>query len=410
MTAATSDPFDIAVGTASQLVFTTSPGGAAPGAPLNPQPVVTVEDSGGNTVIGDSSNVTLSITSNTGNPSAVLQCSGTGSGLTVGAVDGVATFSGCSISNAGSGYTLTATDVDDALPMATSSSFNITSTFSLNPVYQSQIFNANGTAGIYPQGGAEDAAGNVYLANSGNSEIWKRSAAGVLQVIVPKTFGLTNPRTLVLDPSGNDIWVADTQNNRLYEFDLNGNQVGQALGGGSKSGGSLNSPYGVVLDATNAYIANTYAFDVVALNRTTGPMRGTTLWTTASASPVSSGTGCDGSALKRVRGIGWGPDGNLYVADTDNNRIVVLNTAGNCVRVFGKSGAGTTGSAQLKQPRDVIADPSGNGIWVADSGNYRIDHCPRPARSSWAGRRPPAIAAPGRASSPRCSRCSPTTA
>ena len=178
----------------------------------------------------------------------------------------------------------------------------------------------------------------------------------------------------MLDPSGNDIWVADTQNNRLFEFDLNGNQVGAALGGGSKSGGSLNSPYGVVLDATNAYIANTYAFDVVALNRTTGPMRGTTLWTTTSASPVLTGTGCDGSALKRVRGIGWGPDGNLYVADTDNNRIVVLNTAGHCVRVFGKSGAGTTGSAQFKQPRDVIADPSGNGIWVADSGNYRIDH------------------------------------
>jgi DNA-binding beta-propeller fold protein YncE len=364
LTSAASDPFDIAVGGPTQLVFTTSPGGAAPAAPLNPQPVVTIEDAGGNVVTDDSSDVTLSITSGTGNPSASLTCSG--STLTAGAVNGVATFSGCSINDAGSGYTLTATDVADSLPMATSSSFNITSTFSLNPVYQSQISNLNGTASIYPQGGVEDMQGNIFLADSGNSEIWERTSAGVMQVIVPKTYGLINPRGLALDPGGSDIWVADTQNNRLIEFDLNGNYVA-TLGGGTKSGGSLSSPYGVVLDATNAYVANTYGYDVVALNRATGK----SAWTTTSASPVSAGNGCNGSALTRVRGIGWGPDGNLYVADTDNNRVVVLSTAGNCVRVFGHGGSG---NGQFKQPRDVIADPSSNGVWVADSGNYRLEH------------------------------------
>ena len=153
---------------------------------------MTVEDSGGNTVTDYSGTIALSITPNTGNPSAALSCT-PGSGTTVGAVNGVATFSGCSINMAGSGYTLTATDITDPLPTAISNSFNITSTFSLNPVYQSQIFNTNGAASLYPQGGAEDASGNMYLADSGNSEIWKRSTAGVLQLIVPKSFGTHEP-------------------------------------------------------------------------------------------------------------------------------------------------------------------------------------------------------------------------
>ncbi len=93
---ATSNPFNVAVasGPATQLAFTTEPGGAAPKAPLNPQPVVAVEDTNGNTVTTDnSSNVTLAISG-----SATLACTG---GLTSEVTNGVASFNGCRVDNAG---------------------------------------------------------------------------------------------------------------------------------------------------------------------------------------------------------------------------------------------------------------------------------------------------------------------
>ena len=113
------------VGPPSQLVFTTEPGGAQDHALLSPQPVVTIEDASGNAIVGDFDHITLSITSNTG---ATGRCwaARTSNGLTVKAVDGVATFSNCSIDTQG-----TATRSPRPIPTTTrcqdvtSNSFNV---------------------------------------------------------------------------------------------------------------------------------------------------------------------------------------------------------------------------------------------------------------------------------------------
>ena len=68
------------------------------------QPVVTIEDSSGNVVTNNTSTVTLTINSGTGTAGATLACS------TQAASAGVATFSGCAINTAGTGYTLHAAD------------------------------------------------------------------------------------------------------------------------------------------------------------------------------------------------------------------------------------------------------------------------------------------------------------
>ena len=104
LTNGTSSTFNITVGTATQLVFTTQPGGANGGAVFTTQPVVTIEDAGGNT-IGSSTSITLAITSGAGASGATLTCTNN----TLVATAGVATFAGCKIDKAGTGYTLTAT-------------------------------------------------------------------------------------------------------------------------------------------------------------------------------------------------------------------------------------------------------------------------------------------------------------
>jgi DNA-binding beta-propeller fold protein YncE len=115
------------VGGPAQLAFTPSPGGAAQNAPLSPQPVVSVEDSNGNVVGTDSSNVTISL-----NGPGTLTCADSGN-RTVEAVNGVATFSGCSVNTAATGDTLTATDTDDSLPSVNSGSFNVTTPIARAP-------------------------------------------------------------------------------------------------------------------------------------------------------------------------------------------------------------------------------------------------------------------------------------
>ncbi|MDD5082392.1 MAG: emp24/gp25L/p24 family protein [Dehalococcoidales bacterium] len=107
-------------GASLHLAFTTQPKpGSIFGSMFDMQPVVTVQDATGATVNSSAAKVTLEITPGTGASGAVL--SGT---KTVGAVNGVAVFSGLGINVPGPGYTLTATA--EGIAPADSAAFNVT--------------------------------------------------------------------------------------------------------------------------------------------------------------------------------------------------------------------------------------------------------------------------------------------
>lgn len=115
-----SAPFDVAGGPA-KLVFTTQPGGGAPGAGLSPQPTVAIADSDGAIVSGaPATDVTLTLTNPGG---ATLACTkNPATSSTVGTAAGKASFSGCKVDRAGT-YTLSATA--PGLASATSNSFTV---------------------------------------------------------------------------------------------------------------------------------------------------------------------------------------------------------------------------------------------------------------------------------------------
>jgi hypothetical protein len=118
LTAVTSGNIVFSAGAAAKLAFTTQPGGGTSGTAWTTQPVVTVEDANGNTVTGSSASITLAIGTNpTG---GTLTCTTNPQS----ASSGVDTFAGCRISNAGTGFTLTATS--SGLTSATSSTFIVT--------------------------------------------------------------------------------------------------------------------------------------------------------------------------------------------------------------------------------------------------------------------------------------------
>ncbi len=112
------DPFLTAGPVFSEhLAFSAQPSSAVAGGTITPPVQVSVEDPDGVVILTDSSNVKVAIWANPGNGTLL----GT---LTQAAVKGVATFGNLSISNAGTGYTLMASDGSYA--GATSSSFSIT--------------------------------------------------------------------------------------------------------------------------------------------------------------------------------------------------------------------------------------------------------------------------------------------
>ena len=155
---ATSTSFDVGTGVASQLVVTTSPAGATGGTVFTTQPVVTVEDAGGNTVTGDTSTVTLSITGgtpSTGGPGALSGCAPTAASA------GVATFTGCSINTEGTGYELHA--VDGSLNTANSTPFDVTVGTASQIVFTVEPGNATTGSpfGTQPVVTIEDAGGNT---------------------------------------------------------------------------------------------------------------------------------------------------------------------------------------------------------------------------------------------------------
>jgi uncharacterized protein (TIGR03663 family) len=79
------------------------------------------------------------------------------------------------------------------------------------------------------------------------------------------------------------------------------------------------------------------------------------------------------------RGLAADARGNLYVADTKNNRIEVFDANGQFVRAFGTAGSG---DGQLKEPCGVTVNGDGS-VLVADTWNHRIARFA--ADGSWLG-------------------------
>ncbi len=157
----TSTPFNITVGAAAQLAFSTQPGGGANGATWTTQPAVSVQDSGGNVVTSATNPVTLAIASQPGS-GATLACSAnpqTPAG-------GVATFAGCQITGKAGNYTLSASAT--GLSGATSSSFSITVGPATQLAFSTQPGGgANGaTWATQPAVSVEDSGGNVVSTNN----------------------------------------------------------------------------------------------------------------------------------------------------------------------------------------------------------------------------------------------------
>jgi hypothetical protein len=247
----------------------------------------------------------------------------------------------------------------------------------------------------HPYGVAVDAAGNLFIADTDNNRIRKVTPAGMISTVAGNGFGgrggdghpatsaeLYSPSSVAVDAAGN-LFIADTGNHLVRKVTPGGviNTIaGNGFAGFDGDGGPATSatlclPAGVAVDtAGNLFVAD----DCNSRIRKVTPA-GVISTVAGNGDPGFSGDGGPATSAKISNpwGVVLDTAGNLFIADTWNNRIRKVTAAGSISTVAGYGSFGFSGdggpatSAQLQYPSAVAVDEAGN-LFIADSRNYRV--------------------------------------
>jgi uncharacterized protein (TIGR03437 family) len=185
------------------------------------------------------------------------------------------------------------------------------------------------------------------------------------------------PVGIATDAAGNVYFASD---NCVFKLDTNGvltlmagnSRVGYSGDGGPAAGAQLNlslGSSGVALDgAGNMYVADTYN------NRIRQVTAAGIVSTVAGGGSQVLGDGGPATSAQLNDPVGVAVDsaGNLYIADTGNDRIRKVTPAGTISTIAGNGTVGYSGdggpalNAQLNRPNGVAVDSAGN-VYIADS-------------------------------------------
>jgi hypothetical protein len=269
-----------------------------------------------------------------------------------------------------------------------------------------------GSATLYqPAGTAEDASGDVFIADSGDNVVREITPDGVIHRFAGIGFPgaqlagratlsqLDHPDAVAVNAKG-DVYIADTYNNRVLEVTPSGFitvVAGNGRPGYSGDGrpgifASLDQPTGLAVDAKgNLYIADSANNVIRRVDAKTGVI--TTVAGDYAADQANDGLGgfsgdggpATSAQLNDPQGVAVDGAGDLFIADTFNSAIREVTPAGiisTVVGVVGANGAAPTPGSEtsgvaptashLSGPQAVAVDLSTDTLYIADTHNSVI--------------------------------------
>jgi formylglycine-generating enzyme required for sulfatase activity/sugar lactone lactonase YvrE len=253
---------------------------------------------------------------------------------------------------------------------------------------------ANFSPGL--SGIALDALGNIYLADSGNFRVRRLGLDGLITTVAGTGVmgfsgdggaairaNLANVQDVAVDAQGN-VYLADTPNHRIRRVGPDGiirtiagtGMIGSSGDGGMAVQAKLNMPWGVAVDQQgNVYIADT------GNNRVRRVRPDGIIETFAgTGSPIVSGDGGPATQVSMSpNDVAVDAHGFVYIASNNpaNSRIFRVGPNGIITTITGAGPAGFSGDGgpatlgNLDSPSRIAIDAQGF-LYIADTGNHRI--------------------------------------
>jgi len=229
------------------------------------------------------------------------------------------------------------------------------------PTYDSS-FGSSGTGNgqfNHPAGSTVDAEGDIWVVDENNDRVQEFDGEGEYL----SSFGSSGsgdgqfgrPTDIAIDAEGH-LWVTDAGNSRIEEFSANGEYLSK-FGSYGTGNGQFHSAETLAIDAGGSiWVGDTYNG---RLEKFTG---------NGEFVKVVGSKGSGQGQMIEPTGVAIGPDGNVWVADWGNQRVAEFSESGEFVRQFGSAG---TGDGQFQRPDMIDVDTQGN-VWVGDQNNDRI--------------------------------------
>ncbi len=254
----------------------------------------------------------------------------------------------------------------------------------------------------FPSAVAVDATGTIFIADTLNHRIRRVDAkTGIIQTVAgtgQSKFGgdggpgvsacLNEPVALVLDDGR--LYIADQSNNRIRMLDLDSGVITTVAGTGDSGytgegmpavESALAGPSGLALDHNhNLYIADTFNGRIRMLDHNTGFL--STVAGDGAEFRYERGVNEQSVALARPYGIAMTPEGHILITDSDHHLIRKWDGKKKEMALIAGNGqstwagdAGPASDSGLSFPFGVATDRLGN-IAIADTFNHRIRYIP----------------------------------
>jgi streptogramin lyase len=241
-----------------------------------------------------------------------------------------------------------------------------------------------------------DAAGNLFWVERLSHTVRKRDAkSGIVSTIVGTGAAgfsdgagtkaqLNDPHSIAFDSRG-DLYIADVKNHRIRKVNMKSGRVSTFAGTGEKKPATDGAPFATsplhgprALDFDkqgNLWLALREGNAIFKLDLAKGTIHH--IAGTGKKGFTGNGGPAKEAALNGPKGISVAPNGNVYIADTENHAIRMIDVKRGTIDLV--AGTGTRGNGpegdplqcHLSRPHGIFVDADGS-IFIGDSETHRV--------------------------------------